>query len=87
LQHCPHLSLSWARLSQSMPSCPISFFKMFYSTIPSMPRSSKQLLFFRFPHQIPLCIFIIPQACHMPCPSHLTWFHHPNNIWWHIHIM
>ena len=26
----PHLSLSWARLSQSMPSCPISFFKMFY---------------------------------------------------------
>jgi hypothetical protein len=24
--------------------------------------------------------FLNPHECHMPCPSHPPWFHHPNNI-------
>ena len=25
--------------------------------------------------------YLLPHACHTPCPSHNPWFHHPSNIW------
>jgi hypothetical protein len=25
--------------------------------------------------------------CHMSCPSHSSWFDHPNNIWWWVQII
>ena len=32
----------------------------------------------RSPHQHPLCSSPLPLTCYMPCPSHSSWFEHPN---------
>ena len=73
-----HLIISSARWIQSMPSYPV---KDATNTIfPSVPRSSKWFLLFRFLHQNPTCIILFPHACHMTDPSHLPWFELPNNI-------
>jgi hypothetical protein len=28
-----------------------------------------------------------PHTCHMPLPSHSSWFDHPNNIWSAVQII
>jgi hypothetical protein len=28
----------------------------------------------------------LSHACHVPCPSHLPWLRHPNNIWWCVQV-
>ena len=55
--------------------------------VPSMPRSSKRSLSFRFSHQISICTSPVPHTCYMPRPPHSSWFHHPINIRWGIKIM
>lgn len=44
-------------------------------------------LFLRLPHQIPLCISVVPCMCHMSHPSHAPWFHHLRNIQWGVHTI
>jgi hypothetical protein len=31
-----------------------------------MPRSSKWFLSIRFPHQMPVCTYLVPHVCHIP---------------------
>ena len=52
-----------------------------------MPRSSKCYLSIRSPHQTPICTSPVHHTCHMPRPSHSSWFDHPNNIWWEVQII
>jgi len=42
----------------------------------------KWSLSLRFPHQNPLCTSPLSDTCHMPLPSHSSWFDYPINIWW-----
>ena len=45
-----------------------NLFKIHFNIIPqSMPKSSKWYLSFRFPHQNPVCISLLPCTQHMPC--------------------
>jgi hypothetical protein len=83
-----HLSLFWVTSTQSMPPPPPSHFPKIYFNIilPSMSRSSKLPLSFRFPHQNPVWTSSIPHMCYMPCPSHSSRFDHPTNIWWGVQI-
>jgi hypothetical protein len=48
--------------------------------------SWKWSLSFRFPHQSPVCIFLLP-AFHMPHPSHSPWLGHSHNICWGVSVM
>ena len=80
---CP-LSLSWARVMQSLPLHP-HFFKIYFNIIlPSTPGSSKWCLSLRFPHQNPVYASPVP---HMPSPSHSSRLDHPNNIGWAVQII
>jgi hypothetical protein len=77
-----HLSLSWATLIQSTPSCPIVFNIHFNIMLPSMPWSYKCSLCFRFPYRR---VWITPfsptrATCHMPRPSPSSSFDDLNNI-------
>jgi len=49
---------------------------------PSTPGSPTWSLSLRFPHQNPVYASPLPHTRYMPCPSHLSRFHHPNNIGW-----
>jgi len=48
--------------------------------LPSTSRSSKWYRSFTFPHQPPVCIYVIPHSCHVPSPSYPPWFDRPNNF-------
>jgi hypothetical protein len=48
----------------------------------SMPVSSKRSPSARFPHPNPVYTSPFLHTCYMSCPSHYSWFDHPNNIWW-----
>jgi hypothetical protein len=47
---------------------------------PSMPRSSELSFLLRSFHKNPVCTTFFPPTCHIPHPSHSSWFDHPNNI-------
>jgi len=81
-----HLSLFWVRLIQSVPTS--HFLKIHFNIIfPSIPRSSKFSLTLKFPHHKRVCISSLSNTCHMPRPSHSSWFDHPNNISWAVQII
>ena len=70
------LSLTSARLIQSVPQ-PSQFLKISLNIIlPSTPRYSKWSLSLSFPHQNPVCT---SPVSHMP---RFSWFYHLNIIWW-----
>ena len=46
-----------------------------------MIRSSKWFLSLTPSHQNPVCTSPVPHTCHMPIPSHYSWFNHPKSIW------
>ena len=72
-------------LSQLDPVyAPTSYFLKIHLNVilPSMPGSPKWSLSFRFPHQNPVYASPLPHTCHMPRPSHPSWFDHPKKIWW-----
>jgi hypothetical protein len=53
---------------------------------PSMSRSSKWSLPFRFCNLNIACISHLSHACYMPRSSHPPWLEHPN-IWWSVQVM
>ena len=76
-----HLSLSWARSIQSMPTHPTSWRSILISS--SHPRQGLPSGLF------PSCFLTktsyarpLLQTCYMPRPSHSSLFDHPNYIWW-----
>ena len=82
-----HPYLSWARSIQSMHLHPISSKIHFHTIVPSMPRSSKWSLSRKSPHQDTVRTSPASHPCHMPRPSHSSWFYHPNNIWWKVQVI
>ena len=67
-----HLSLSWARSIQSMPSYPTSWRPILIFTPFPFPQ---------VPHQTPLHISTLPHTCYMPWPHHSSRFHYPEKYW------
>ena len=65
-----HLSLSWARSTQSM--APSSHFLKIHSNIivPSTPGYSKCFLSLSLHHQNPVYTSPLPHTCYLPRPSH-----------------
>jgi hypothetical protein len=60
---------------QSSPRPPILFIEVLFNIIlPSPPTSAKWALSFRFPHQSPVCISLLPHKCHMPAHTVLLYF-------------
>ena len=48
--------------------------------LPSALGPPKWSLSFRFPHQNPVYTSPVTHSCHMPQPSHSSWFYHSNNV-------
>ena len=38
-------------------------------------------------HKNLVCTSPVPNTCYITRPSHFSWFHHPNNIWWAVQII
>ena len=47
---------------------------------PSTPRSPQWSPSLRFPQQDPIHPPLLTHTCHIPRPSHSSWFYHPHNI-------
>ena len=81
-----HLLLSWARSLHSTPQ--FSSLNIHFNIIlPATPRSFAWSLSFIFLHQNLVRTSHFSHTCYMPCPSHSSWFDHPNNIWWGVQII
>ena len=61
---------------------PYYFLKILNVNLPSVPRTSRWFLFFRFPQQNLVCISFLCLLCHMPHPYHIIEFDKPYNICW-----
>ena len=55
--------------------------------LPSKPGSYKCSLSLCSPHQNHVCIPSLPHTCLRPCPTHSSWFDHPNKILCGLQIM
>ena len=53
----------------------------FNIVLPATPSSFKWSLLITSHHQTPLCTSSVSHTCHMPRPSHSSWFNDPNNLW------
>jgi len=72
----------------SVHASPFHFLKIHFNiSLPSTPRPSNLFLSLRSPHQIPVRSSSVSGTCHMPYPSHSSWFVRPNSIWWIIQII
>lgn len=82
------------RMSRTIPLLPLCAFMVWTGTsllyfcimLPSMSRLPKLSLSVMFPHQNPICTYPLPYTCYMPYPSHSSWFHHFDNVWWGVQI-
>jgi hypothetical protein len=73
-------SLSWARLTQSTPSHPISQRSFLILSTHLRLGLPSGLLPSGFPTKYPIFIPRLPHACYMPCPSHPHWLDHSNYV-------
>jgi hypothetical protein len=64
------------------------YFPKIHSNIvlPSMPRSSKWSLPFRFSNQNIVGISCLSHTCYIPPSRHPPWFDHPNNNCWSVQV-
>ena len=62
-------------LSQNNPMDTIKI--LFNFIIPPTSTSFELSVSLSFPHQDPICTFLVAHTCHMPSPSHSFWFDHP----------
>jgi len=53
--------------------------------LPTAHRSSRWTLFFSRLQQNPVSSYPLSHTCHMPRPSHSSWFDHQNSRWWGVH--
>ena len=79
------LVLSQTNLIQNLPTYSLKIH--FIIILPSKPRCSSWPFCFRFSHQNPECISLLPCVCHMLCLPRPPWFDHPNNASWGLLIM
>jgi len=78
-----YLFLSWARSIQAILL--LHFLKIHFNIIlPFTLGLLKCSLFLRSVHQNPVRTSPVSHKCHMPCPSHSSWFGHPSNTWWRL---
>ena len=72
---------------QSRP-CPLDqFLKTHFNIIlPFKPGAFKWSLFFRFPHQHPVCTAPLRHTCYRPSTSLSFLIDHPNNNWWGVFL-
>ena len=82
-----HLSLSWASPIQSIYTHPTSWRSVLILSPPSTPRSPQWSPSLRFPQQDPIHPPLLTYTCHMPSPSHSSWFYHPHNIGWGVQVI
>ena len=81
-----HLSLSWARSIQSIPSHPTSRRPILILSSCRRPGLPSDLSL-RFPQQNSVYASPLSHACYMPRPSHSSRFYHPHNIGWAVQII
>ena len=67
---------------QPLSCLPILLKIHFNIILPFMPGSSNWSVSISSPHQKLYAPLLSPHSCHMPNPSHSSWFDHPYNIWW-----
>ena len=77
--------LSWTRSIQSTSLCYLLELH-FNIILPPTPRPSKWSLPITYTHRNPERTFPLLHTCHIPRPSHSSWFEHAD-IWWGIQIM
>ena len=81
--HIYNLFLSWTRRNQKTPFHPVSLGAILILSyiLPSVRRSSRRALSFRFPNQISVCIYPLPNTCHMHGIFLAFSFHGPSFTW------
>jgi hypothetical protein len=79
------LSLSWARLIQSLPPH-LTPWRSIVIVFSRLCLGLQVVSSLRFPHPIPVYTSSLTRMCYMPCPSH-SHFNHPNNIGWAVQII
>jgi hypothetical protein len=73
---------------ESNPHLPPYFPRFHYNIIsPFTPESTDLSLPFRFSDQNFGHISLLSHACYTSRPFHITWFNHPNSIWWSVQVM
>ena len=78
-----HLTLSWARLIQSMPLHCVSLKCILILAPQWHPSILSGLLWYS--HQNTVCISLFPYTCLIPHTSYSSWFDHPY-YWWAVQI-
>ena len=71
-----------------VPTTPSNFLEIHLKIIlPSSSWSPQWSLSLRFSHQNLVHTSPFLHTCHMPHPSHSSWFYHPHNIGWGVQII
>ena len=81
-----HMSLSWVTLIRTMPPCYVMN-TCFNIILPPTPKVFQVVSFSQVSHQNPVGTSPVSYTCHIPRPSHSSWFDHANNIGWAVQIM
>jgi len=62
-------------------------FNIYFNISSYMPRFGERPISFRFRHQKPVWISVLPITCHVPHQSHRLWCVYSNSMWWAVQII